>query len=85
MIRDVIESLANREREVRDRKGHTYSLRVRPYRTTDNKIDGAVVTLMDIDELKRQFGLDVPPREPRAGSSSGDAPPAGRREKPDPS
>ena len=29
-----------------------YSLRVRPYRTTDNKIDGVVITLVDIDGEK---------------------------------
>jgi PAS domain S-box-containing protein len=28
-------------------------LRVRPYRTTDNKIDGLVVVLVDIDQLRR--------------------------------
>jgi two-component system CheB/CheR fusion protein len=45
----VIESLAVRERRVTDKQGHHYSLRVRPYRTSDNKIDGAVITLVDID------------------------------------
>jgi two-component system CheB/CheR fusion protein len=29
-------------------------LRVRPYRTADNKIDGAVITLVDIDGRKVQ-------------------------------
>jgi chemotaxis response regulator CheB len=38
-----------RERKVRDREGREYSLRVRPYRTTDNKIDGAVITLVDLE------------------------------------
>src|SRR6266404_4114571 len=49
ILREVIETLATRERKVTDKNGHTYSLRVRPYRTTDNKIDGAVLTLIDID------------------------------------
>jgi len=31
-----------------DLEGREYSLRVRPYRTTDNKIDGAVLTLVDL-------------------------------------
>jgi two-component system, chemotaxis family, CheB/CheR fusion protein len=36
-----------------DKEGREYSLRVRPYRTTDNKIDGAVLTLVDIDGTKK--------------------------------
>src|SRR5213079_1220524 len=49
ILREVIETLGTRERKVTDRDGHQYSLRIRPYRTTDNKIDGAVLTLVDID------------------------------------
>jgi two-component system CheB/CheR fusion protein len=49
LVREVIESLAKRERRVTDKQGRQYSLRVRPYRTSDNKIDGAVITLVDID------------------------------------
>jgi two-component system CheB/CheR fusion protein len=49
LLRQVIETLGARERNVRDKQGRAYSLRVRPYRTTDNKIDGAVLTLVDID------------------------------------
>jgi two-component system, chemotaxis family, CheB/CheR fusion protein len=49
----VIHTLHLKECEVRDRDGHWYSLRIRPYRTKDNKIDGAVLALLDVDELKR--------------------------------
>jgi len=49
ILREVIETLGTRERKVTDRDGRQYSLRIRPYRTTDNKIDGAVLTLIDID------------------------------------
>src|SRR5438067_691421 len=49
ILREVIETLGTRERKVTDKDGRPYSLRVRPYRTTDNKIDGAVLTLIDID------------------------------------
>ena len=48
----VIDAATVVEREVRDRDGRWHSLRVRPYTTTDNKIDGAVITLEDIDALK---------------------------------
>jgi two-component system, chemotaxis family, CheB/CheR fusion protein len=40
------------EYEVRDKGGRWYSLRVRPYMTLDNKVDGAVLVLVDIDALK---------------------------------
>src|SRR5205085_2627994 len=53
LIREVIDTLSVREREVRDSGGRWYNLRVRPYRTIDNKIGGAVITLVDIDEAKR--------------------------------
>jgi two-component system CheB/CheR fusion protein len=48
MLRDVIDTLQARERRTRDKKGTEYSLRIRPYRTADNKIDGAVLTLFDL-------------------------------------
>ncbi len=53
LIAEVIDEVQVREREVRDREGRWYLLRVHPYRTADNKIDGAVVLLLDIDDLKR--------------------------------
>jgi two-component system, chemotaxis family, CheB/CheR fusion protein len=54
VLREVIETLGMRERRVTDKDGHHYLLRVRPYRTTENKIDGAVITLLDIDEEGRK-------------------------------
>ena len=53
LILAVIENLHPIEQEVRDAEGHWYSLQIRPYRTHDNKIDGAVLALQDIDILKR--------------------------------
>ena len=52
LIRDVIDTVTVREREVQDFEGRWYSLRIRPYLTLDNKIDGAVLALVDIDQLK---------------------------------
>jgi two-component system, chemotaxis family, CheB/CheR fusion protein len=49
ILREVIDTLSTRERKVQDRQGREYLLRVRPYRTTENKIDGAVLTLIDMD------------------------------------
>jgi two-component system, chemotaxis family, CheB/CheR fusion protein len=54
LLREVIGTLNGREREVRDIEGRLYSLRIRPYRTADNKIDGAVLTLVDIDSGKKK-------------------------------
>jgi len=52
-ILEVINTLNFKTQEVQDQEGHWYDLRIRPYRTIDNKIDGAVVVLVDIDALKR--------------------------------
>lgn len=56
-VRKVIDDLTIIEREIQDRDGHWYLMRIRPYRTRENKIEGAVITLLDIDELRRS--LDV--------------------------
>jgi PAS domain S-box-containing protein len=49
----VIHTASAMEQEVQDRRGRWYSLRIRPYRTLKNKIDGAVLMLVDVDSLKR--------------------------------
>ena len=53
LVSEVIDTLKTQEHEVQDREGRWYSLRIRPYRTTENKIDGAVILLVDVDEIKR--------------------------------
>lgn len=52
-LTQVIQTVTFKEQEVQDRQGHWYALRIRPYLTSDNKIDGAVMLLVDVDELKR--------------------------------
>jgi two-component system, chemotaxis family, CheB/CheR fusion protein len=52
-ILDVIRTLNLKSQEIQDRDGRWYDMRIRPYRTIDNKIDGAVLVLVDIDDLKR--------------------------------
>src|SRR5437016_637579 len=47
VCKHVIDTATVAEREVRDRDGRWYSLRVRPYETADNQIDGTVITLTD--------------------------------------
>ena len=55
MLADSIDSMSVKEREVQDREGHWYALRIRPYRTLDDRIDGAVLVLIDIDDIKRSL------------------------------
>lgn len=50
LLRDVIDTLSIRERKVKDNRGRPFLLRIRPYRTADNKIDGAVLTMLDLSE-----------------------------------
>ena len=53
VIAEVIDNMRECEREVRGKDGRWHSLRVRPYLTLDNKVDGAVLVLVDITDLKR--------------------------------
>src|SRR5207237_10087082 len=53
LITDVIDSVTPKEIEVKDNNGRWYSIWIRPYRNTDNKIDGAVIAFVDIDRIKQ--------------------------------
>ncbi|MEG4587071.1 chemotaxis protein CheB [Microcoleus sp. MOSTC5] len=53
MILEVIENLQTKEQEVQTQSGYWYALRIRPYRTAENQIEGVVMVLIDIDALKR--------------------------------
>ena len=53
MLVEVLDTVSMREREVRDRNGRWHLMRARPYRTQDNRIDGVILTLVDVDTLKR--------------------------------
>jgi len=50
---EVITSLHEVEREVRDEASGWYSVRVRPYLTLEGQVDGAVMVLVAIDAQKR--------------------------------
>jgi two-component system CheB/CheR fusion protein len=54
-IAKVIDTLTPLEREVQTHDRHWYSLRIRPYVTLDNKIDGASIVLLDIDSIRRNL------------------------------
>jgi two-component system, chemotaxis family, CheB/CheR fusion protein len=52
LIREVLDTLNTKEQEIQTTTGYWYSLSIRPYRTTDNQIDGVTLVLQDIDTLK---------------------------------
>lgn len=53
LITEVVDSLTIKELEVQDHQQRWYSMRLRPYKTSENKIEGVVLTLIDIDQMKR--------------------------------
>jgi two-component system CheB/CheR fusion protein len=54
-VKVVIDTLAVKTQEIQDSQGHWYRLNIRPYYTLDKKIEGAVITLLDINELKENL------------------------------
>jgi len=50
-IFDVMRDVSIRNEHVQGRDGKDYNLRITPYRTLENKIDGVVLALLDISEL----------------------------------
>ena len=51
LLADSIDRMISKEREARGSDGRWYLLRIRPYRTLENRIDGAVIILIDVDTL----------------------------------
>lgn len=52
-VKEVLDTLVIKKKEVRDKKGSWYLMRILPYRTVDNIIDGVIITFTDITDLKR--------------------------------
>ncbi|HVQ41812.1 MAG TPA: CheR family methyltransferase, partial [Vicinamibacterales bacterium] len=53
IIDNVVTSMQPWEREVTDKDGRWWLIRVRPYVTGDNRIDGATLVAVDIDSIQR--------------------------------
>ena len=51
-IRGVLDTLATQESQVESSDGRWFIMRIMPYRTLDNVIDGVVITFADITQLK---------------------------------
>ena len=52
-VNTVLSNLIPKESEVQTKDGHWYLMRIQPYRTLENVIEGAVLTFVDISEQKK--------------------------------
>ncbi len=55
LITEAVDSVSIREQDCQDRNGNPYLLRVRPYKNVENRIDGAVLVLIDVAEANRRY------------------------------
>jgi len=62
-VKRVIETLSPTAEELQDVDGCWYSVAVRPYRTLDDRIAGAVITFQEIDALKRGLAASEEARQ----------------------
>jgi len=53
MLIAAIDEIKTGKQEIQDQDGCWYSVQVRPYQTLDNRIDGAIVVFVEVDEMKR--------------------------------
>lgn len=51
-VREVIDTMSAQSSEVQDSAGHYYTLSIRPYKTMDNRIEGVVMSFINIDSTK---------------------------------
>ena len=65
---NVLRTLVFCEKQIETRSGGWYTMRIRPYRTVDNVIDGVVVTFINITELKQMEARLL--AQPKDGGSS---------------
>jgi two-component system CheB/CheR fusion protein len=54
--REVLRTLVFKEKQIPGKDGQWFSIRIMPYRTFDDRIDGLVITFINITELKRSEG-----------------------------
>ena len=51
-VQSVLETLESQERRVQTTNGKWFQMRIRPYRTIENVIEGVVITFVDVTEMK---------------------------------
>ena len=68
ILTEVLNTVQPQDFDVQGKLGRWYSLRLRPYRTVDNQIDGVVMLFVDVDAAKRASeyteGIVATVREP---------------------
>lgn len=63
-IRTVLRELSPLEGEVKNTDGRWFIMRVRPYRTIEDKIDGAVISFVDISSRRHAVDQPVESKKP---------------------
>ena len=53
-VQEVLQSLVFIERSIATRDGRWFTVRIMPYRTLENRIDGVVITFLDVSKAKKQ-------------------------------
>jgi two-component system, chemotaxis family, CheB/CheR fusion protein len=53
MLAETLQTLHVQQRRAQDSEGRWYDVFVRPYRTMDDRIEGAVITFIDVDDATR--------------------------------
>jgi two-component system, chemotaxis family, CheB/CheR fusion protein len=69
MIEKVVGDLSITEKDVQDHAGNWFKLRVSPYRSVDNRVDGVVITVLDVSAVATEGSEDGGGRQ--TGASAG--------------
>jgi two-component system CheB/CheR fusion protein len=79
LVTEVIATVVPHEREVRGRDGRWHSLRIQPFVSMEDEIEGAVLFLVDVDRVRRGLGHEpssfVPPSTSLRPYPENDGPP----------
>jgi two-component system CheB/CheR fusion protein len=54
LIVEAVDTVSSIERQAKDKQGVTYLVRIRPYKNVENRIDGAVLALFDLEMARQQ-------------------------------
>jgi two-component system CheB/CheR fusion protein len=56
-VHEVVDKMIAKDLEQQDNAGRWFSVRMRPYKTLDNRIDGVVITFIDLTDIRDVDGL----------------------------
>ena len=63
MLEKAVATLAVEQATTQDRSGRWYHLFTRPYRTVDDRIEGAVLTFVDVDDVTKALDAAISARD----------------------